>query len=112
MSGTKGINLTNCCFGGKDGKTLFITDSLEGNVQCVEWHCKGATPVPTVASKSSDEAYCYKKQTVKREIVKQCLPKWISRMASECRTVSIAEGFKVTIGTKHRRQYAISINGI
>ncbi|EUC49714.1 hypothetical protein COCMIDRAFT_83901 [Bipolaris oryzae ATCC 44560] len=56
VSGTEGINLTNCCFGGKDGKTLFITDSLEGNVQCVEWHCKGATPVPTVASKSSGEA--------------------------------------------------------
>ncbi|PVI00953.1 calcium-dependent phosphotriesterase [Periconia macrospinosa] len=50
VSGTEGINLTNCCFGGKEGKTLYITDSLEGNVQFVEWHCKSATPVPTVAS--------------------------------------------------------------
>lgn len=56
VSGTKGINLTNCCFGGKDGRTLFITDSLEGNVQCVEWHCKGATPVPTIASKGGSDA--------------------------------------------------------
>lgn len=50
VSGTDDINFTNCCFGGKDGKTLFITDSLEGNVQCVKWHCKGATAIPTLAS--------------------------------------------------------------
>ena len=42
-SGTEGINLTNCTFGGPEGKTLFITDSLLGNVQKVEWHCKGIT---------------------------------------------------------------------
>ncbi|OGM46615.1 gluconolactonase precursor [Aspergillus bombycis] len=36
-----GKNLTNCTFGGPDGKTLFITDSLKGNVQCVRWHCRG-----------------------------------------------------------------------
>lgn len=48
VSGTDGINLTNCCFGGSEGKTLYITDSLEGNVQCVEWHCRGATALPTV----------------------------------------------------------------
>lgn len=48
VSGTEGINLTNCCFGGKDNKTLYITDSLEGNVQYVEWHCRGAVPTPTV----------------------------------------------------------------
>ena len=36
-----GKNLTNCTFGGPDGKTLFITDSIEGNVQCVQWHCRG-----------------------------------------------------------------------
>lgn len=48
VSGTAGINLTNCCFGGSEGKTLYITDSLEGNVQCVEWHCRGATTIPTV----------------------------------------------------------------
>ncbi|KAF2008398.1 calcium-dependent phosphotriesterase [Aaosphaeria arxii CBS 175.79] len=48
VSGTNGINLTNCCFGGPEGQTLFITDSLEGNVQCVEWHCKGAVRIPRV----------------------------------------------------------------
>lgn len=53
VSCTQGINLTNCCFGGKDGKTLFITDSLEGNVQYVGWHCKGATVVPTLATKDA-----------------------------------------------------------
>lgn len=37
-----GKNLTNCTFGGEDGKTLFITDSMMGNVQCVKWHCGGA----------------------------------------------------------------------
>lgn len=36
-----GKNLTNCVFGGKDNKTLYITDSLMGNVQAVEWHCRG-----------------------------------------------------------------------
>jgi sugar lactone lactonase YvrE len=53
VSGTAGVNLTNCCFGGKDGKTLFITDSLEGNVQYIEWHCRGATAAPTVANSRS-----------------------------------------------------------
>ena len=51
VTGTKGINLTNCCFGGPEGKTLFITDSLEGNIQTVEWHCRGAFAVPTVKSR-------------------------------------------------------------
>lgn len=37
-----GKNLTNCTFGGEDGKTIFITDSMKGNIQCVRWHCKGA----------------------------------------------------------------------
>ncbi|KAF6813665.1 gluconolactonase [Colletotrichum plurivorum] len=46
VSGTNGINLTNCCFGGPENKTLYITDSLEGNVQKVEWHCRGAKPLP------------------------------------------------------------------
>lgn len=36
---------------------------------------------------------------LKREIVKQCLPKWISRMASECQSVSITEGFIVTVSS-------------
>lgn len=49
-SGTRGINLTNCCFGGPEGKTLYITDSVEGNIQKIEWHCKGATPVPYIKS--------------------------------------------------------------
>jgi sugar lactone lactonase YvrE len=40
-SGTQGINLTNCTFGGPEGKTLFMTDSLLGNIQKVEWHCAG-----------------------------------------------------------------------
>lgn len=44
-SGTQGINLTNCCFGGPDLKTLFITDSAEGNIQSVQWHCRGALPL-------------------------------------------------------------------
>ncbi|KXJ88340.1 hypothetical protein Micbo1qcDRAFT_123707 [Microdochium bolleyi] len=48
VSGTKGMNLTNCCFGGPEHKTLFITDSLEGNVQKVEWHCRGAVKAPTI----------------------------------------------------------------
>jgi sugar lactone lactonase YvrE len=46
VSGTEGINLTNCCFGGPEHKTLYITDSLEGNIQKVEWHCRGAVPPP------------------------------------------------------------------
>lgn len=41
-SGSKGINLTNCTFGGPDGKTLFVTDSLLANVQTVQWHCIGS----------------------------------------------------------------------
>jgi sugar lactone lactonase YvrE len=36
-----GKNLTNCCFGGTDGRTLFITDSMKGHVQSVQWHCAG-----------------------------------------------------------------------
>jgi len=40
-SGSEGINLTNCTFGGPEGKTLFITDSLLGVVQKVDWHCPG-----------------------------------------------------------------------
>ena len=51
VSGTEGVNLTNCCFGGPEGKTLFITDSLEGNVQSVEWHCKGAKAPPKLKCK-------------------------------------------------------------
>lgn len=48
VSGTTGINLTNCCFGGPEGRTLFITDSLEGNIQTVEWHCRGALAIPNI----------------------------------------------------------------
>ncbi|KAI1393113.1 gluconolactonase [Hypoxylon trugodes] len=48
VSGSQGINLTNCCFGGPENKTLFITDSLEGIIQKVEWHCRGATKRPIV----------------------------------------------------------------
>lgn len=40
-SGSDGINFTNARFGGPDGRTLFITDSLLGNVQKVEWECAG-----------------------------------------------------------------------
>ncbi|RAH41819.1 SMP-30/gluconolactonase/LRE family protein [Aspergillus brunneoviolaceus CBS 621.78] len=36
-----GRNLTNCTFGGVDGCSLFITDSIEGVVQVVRWHCRG-----------------------------------------------------------------------
>ena len=46
VSGTDGVNLTNCYFGGPEGKTLFNTDSPEGNVQCLEWYCKSATAPP------------------------------------------------------------------
>ncbi|RMY63050.1 hypothetical protein D0865_00095 [Hortaea werneckii] len=42
VSGTAGINLTNCTFGGPNGRTLFITDSLLANVQSVEWNCIGS----------------------------------------------------------------------
>ncbi|KAK8049873.1 hypothetical protein PG994_011603 [Apiospora phragmitis] len=49
-SGTEGINLTNCCFGGPEHKTLYITDSLEGNVQRVECHCRGAVPAPKLSA--------------------------------------------------------------
>lgn len=42
VSGTSGINLTNCTFGGPNGTTLFITDSLLGVVQKVNWHCGAA----------------------------------------------------------------------
>ncbi|CAG9945011.1 unnamed protein product [Clonostachys rosea f. rosea IK726] len=50
ISGSPGINLTNCCFGGPEHKTLYITDSLEGNIQKVEWHCRGAVPAPKLES--------------------------------------------------------------
>lgn len=46
ISGTDGVNLTNCCFGGPQHKTLYVTDSLEGCIQKVEWHCKGAVAAP------------------------------------------------------------------
>lgn len=42
-SGSEGINLTNCTFGGPEGKTILITDSLLANVQKVEWHCRGVS---------------------------------------------------------------------
>jgi sugar lactone lactonase YvrE len=48
VSGTEGVNLTNCCFGGRERRTLFVTDSLEGCVQRVEWHCGGARALPKV----------------------------------------------------------------
>ncbi|KAH8881064.1 calcium-dependent phosphotriesterase [Thozetella sp. PMI_491] len=50
VSGTEGIHLTNCCFGGPENKTLYITSSLDGTIQKVEWHCKGALSVPKVKS--------------------------------------------------------------
>lgn len=49
-SGTSGINLTNCCFGGPEHRTLYITDSLEGNIQTVDWHCRGAVSPPRINS--------------------------------------------------------------
>ncbi|KAH7156032.1 hypothetical protein EDB81DRAFT_927983 [Dactylonectria macrodidyma] len=54
VSGTVGVNLTNCCFGGPDHKTLYITDSLEGNVQKVEWHCRGAVPAPRISPNKTE----------------------------------------------------------
>lgn len=47
-SGTEGLTLTNCCFGGKDRMTLFITDSTEGCIQSVQWHCRGALQLPSL----------------------------------------------------------------
>ena len=54
VSGSEGINFTNCCFGGPEHKTLYITDSLEGNVQTVEWHCRGAVAAPTLKQKKAE----------------------------------------------------------
>lgn len=48
ISGNKGINLTNYYFGGRGNKTLYITDSLEGIVQTIEWHCEGFKQRPIV----------------------------------------------------------------
>ncbi|KAI9930273.1 hypothetical protein AWENTII_003236 [Aspergillus wentii] len=48
-----GKNLTNCTFGGPEGKTLFITDSIKGNVQYVDWHCAG---VPAAKSAKTIES--------------------------------------------------------
>ncbi|KAF4954950.1 hypothetical protein FSARC_11979 [Fusarium sarcochroum] len=56
VSGSPGINLTNCCFGGPEHKTLYITDSLEGNIQTVEWHCRGAVPAPSLKKAKEEEA--------------------------------------------------------
>ncbi len=54
-SGTEGVNLTNCCFGGPDNQTLYITDSLEGNIQTVEWHCPGALELqPSKVTREAD----------------------------------------------------------
>lgn len=47
-----GKNLTNCTFGGNDGRTLFITDSMKGNVQYVRWHCSGVPKAKAVKSKN------------------------------------------------------------
>ncbi|KAF2171559.1 hypothetical protein M409DRAFT_63780 [Zasmidium cellare ATCC 36951] len=50
IASADGMNLTNCTFGGPDGKTIFITDSLKGNIQKVEWHCAGVRQWKTAAS--------------------------------------------------------------
>ncbi|WXC58335.1 hypothetical protein SNK03_004232 [Fusarium graminearum] len=55
VSGSEGINLTNCCFGGPGHKTLYITDSLEGNIQTVKWHCRGAVAAPTLKQSNENE---------------------------------------------------------
>jgi sugar lactone lactonase YvrE len=56
VSGTEGINLTNCCFGGPENKTLFMTDSLAGNIQSIEWHCRGALSQPTLKSLKREQS--------------------------------------------------------
>jgi sugar lactone lactonase YvrE len=33
--------ITNCTFGGSDNKTLFLTDSLNGSILKLDWHCRG-----------------------------------------------------------------------
>lgn len=39
--------VTNCIFGsGADDKQrLYITNSLDGRIEYVDWHCKGGTPI-------------------------------------------------------------------
>jgi sugar lactone lactonase YvrE len=56
-SGTSGINLTNCCFGGPEHKTLYITDSIEGNIQTVAWHCRGAVVAPKVKTCKASRSF-------------------------------------------------------
>jgi sugar lactone lactonase YvrE len=37
---------TNCCFGGADGRTLFATDSIPGNVVAWEGMPTAGLPLP------------------------------------------------------------------
>lgn len=37
---------TNCCFGGDDNRTLFITSSDHGNVFTMQWECPGMVLFP------------------------------------------------------------------
>ncbi|CAG8295689.1 unnamed protein product [Penicillium olsonii] len=46
-----GKNLTNCTFGGEDGRTLLITDSMKGNIQFVKWHCGGSVKPKAVKAR-------------------------------------------------------------
>ena len=55
VSGSEGINLTNCTFGGPEGKTILITDSLLANIQKVEWHCRGVRTM----HKAGSQQPCY-----------------------------------------------------
>ncbi|GAA6031814.1 hypothetical protein JCM8097_002004 [Rhodosporidiobolus ruineniae] len=42
--------VTNCIFGSgpNDRKRLYITNSLDGRVEYVDWHCQGGTPIRAV----------------------------------------------------------------
>lgn len=42
IRGPAGISLTNLCFGGPEGKTLFMTDSTNGNILVAEMAVPGA----------------------------------------------------------------------
>ncbi|KAM3423187.1 hypothetical protein BST61_g637 [Cercospora zeina] len=53
-SDSRNFNPTNCCFGGEENRTLFITDSMEGCVRFVEWYCPGATLAPRLCWNDDD----------------------------------------------------------
>jgi gluconolactonase len=43
LRGPPGHSLTNLAFGGKDGKTLFVTDSTSGDILCLQMNVAGVS---------------------------------------------------------------------